>query len=274
MKTKGNETGFTRHDLLIVTALLSLVVIVQIPMLGNTRSSGQSAVCADNLRRLIQAWSMYADDNGGRVVPNNAFQRFADTPATTWAGGWLDFTSSLDNFDPYYLVDPKFPSWNPGNSGLLGPYVNLDASLFKCPADQSVVTAFGRHQERVRSVSMNNWMGGGVWAGQTQFQVFRKLSDIVRPEPAKALVILDERADSINDSIFLINMTTNLVDFPAAYHDGGANLSFADGHVDYHLWKDSRTVPPLRPGRLLALDVPMTNNVDLDFLRSVATAPR
>lgn len=121
---------------------------------------------------------------------------------------------------------------------------------------------------------MNFWMGGNAWAGQTEFQVFRKLSDITRPQPAEAIVILDERADSINDSAFYVSMTNSLVDFPGAYHDGGANLSFADGHVDYHRWTDPRTVPAMQPGRLLELNVQMTDNADLDFLRSVATAPR
>lgn len=269
MNVRGNESGFTRSDLLIVAALISLILIIQVPLQGNTKTGGQAAVCADNLRQLIQAWTMYADDNSGRLPPNNGYLNDYEE-GQVWANGWLDFTTSLHNINTAFLVDFE----RNGRYGLLGPYINHDASIFKCPSDQSTVTVFGRVWPRVRSVSMNSWMGGEAWAGQTEFKVFRKLSDVTRPEPAKALVILDERADSINDSAFYVSMTNDLVDFPGAYHDGGANLSFADGHVGYRQWKDSRTVPPFQPGRLLELNVPMTNNSDLDFLRSVATAPR
>ncbi|MBI1178144.1 hypothetical protein GC207_11980 [bacterium] len=274
MNMRGKEYGFTRSDLLIVAALISWVAVLQVPLLGNTKSGGQATVCADNLRRLIQAWTMYADDHDGRIVPNNASGLLDGAPRETWAGGWLDYSTSLDNLNARYLVDPTFRSTWIHVSGLLGPYLKSDASVFKCPSDSSTTTVFGRIWPRVRSVSMNSWMGGGVWAGETQFEVFFKLADITQPEPAKALVILDEREDSINDSTFLINMITNLVDVPAYYHDGGANLSFADGHVETHIWTDQRTVPPSLPRRLLALDISMTNNADLDFLRSVATAPR
>lgn len=274
IKAPPQEQGFTRGDLLALIAFGALLLVGQLPLFGNTRSASQAGVCADNLRHLAQAWNMYADDNGGRIIPNNADGLISGAPNATWAGGWLDYTTSLDNINAQFLVDPSFRSnWFPG-SGALGPYLKGDASVFKCPADRSTVVIYGRVWSRVRSVSMNSWMGGGAWAGETQFEVFTKLADITRPEPAKALVILDEREDSINDSMFLINMITNLVDVPANYHDGGANLSFADGHVETHIWTDPRTVPPLHPGRLLSLNVPMTNNPDLDFLRSVATAPR
>jgi Tfp pilus assembly protein FimT len=229
------ERAFTRSDLLIVVALVLLLVAVQLPMFGNTQSGSQAGTCANNLRRLVQAWNMYADDNGGRLAPNNGSN--PTHPGGTWVAGWLDFSSSYDNINEHYLVSSE----RTGRYGLLGPYLKRDASVFKCPADRSQVIIFGRAWARVRSVSMNSWMGGSAYCGQTQFNVFRQLSDISRPEPAKAFVLLDEREDSINDSGFQVNMLTHLVDYPASYHAGGANLALPD-------------------------------NPDLDYLRSVATA--
>src|SRR5690606_29444942 len=150
-----------------------------------------------------------------------------------------------DNLNTSYLISSE----RTGRYGLLGPYLKRDASVFKCPSDRSQVTIFGRAWARVRSVSMNSWMGGSAYCGQTEFRVFQDLSEISRPEPAKAFVILDEREDSINDSGFQINMLTHLVDYPASYHEGGANLAFADGHVGFRLWQDPRTVPVLQRGQ-------------------------
>lgn len=269
-KSRSHEAGFTRGDLLVVLAVLFLLVAVQLPSFANAKSGSQSAVCQSNLRRLVQAWGMYADDNHGRLVPNHGHLSNSNTNQT-WASGWLDFTSSFHNINVNHLVSPESSN---GRSGLLGPYLQRDASVFKCPADRSQVVAFGRLWSRVRSVSMNYWMGGDALAGHTQFRVFRRIDEITRPEPAKALVILDEREDSINDSAFYINMITNLVDYPASYHDGGANLSFADGHVEYRYWDDSRTVVPGQPNQQLPLDVPSPGNADLDFLRSRASSPK
>ena len=270
MKTNQPSCGwrraFTRGDLLVVVALILLMVAVQLPSFGNTKSGSQAGTCANNLRRLIQAWHMYADDNGGRLAPNNGSN--PNHPEGTWVAGWLDFSSSFDNINVDYLVNSE----RTGRYGLLGPYLKRDASVFKCPADRSQVMIFGRLQARVRSVSMNSWMGGSAYCGRTEFRVFQNLAEISRPDPAKAFVILEEREDSINDGVFQVNITTNLVDYPASYHDGGANLAFADGHVGFQVWQDPRTVPWLRRGQNLELQIPMTNNPDLDYLRSVATA--
>lgn len=262
----ARERAFTRGDLLIVVALTLLLVAVQLPTFGNTKSGSQSGTCTNNLRRLVQAWNMYADDNHGRLVPNNGWN--PNHPEGTWVAGSLDFTSSFDNINLAYLVGSE----RTVRYGLLGPYLKRDASVFKCPADRSQVMIFGRLQARVRSVSMNNWLGGNSWASQDQFKVFRKMEEITRPEPSKLLAILDEREDTMNDSLFNIDMNDTLAAYPASYHEGGANLAFADGHVGFRLWQDPRTVPVLQRGQQIPLQVPMIDNPDLEYLRSVATA--
>jgi len=155
--------------------------------------------------------------------------------------------------------------------------MNLDATAFRCPADRSKVTVFGRLRTRVRSYLMNNWMGGFVYAGQIGFKLFGKLEDITRPDPASAMVMLEERKDSINDCLFAGDMTGSVADNPAYRHDGGVNLAFSDGQVRYRLWQDWRTIstrPTIPPSGLIPLDEVTSGNADLDFLRSVATAPR
>jgi len=38
-------------------------------------------------------------------------------------------------------------------------------------------------------------------------------------------------------------------DYPAQHHNRGANLAFADGHVEYWRWKYSRKYPGPPPGK-------------------------
>ncbi|MBI1178143.1 hypothetical protein GC207_11975 [bacterium] len=272
--TNQNPRAFSRVDLLVTLAIVITLIVIQLPLLGSTKSSSQATVCADNLRRLIQAWTMYADDNQERLVPNNG-SLAPDDDRQTWVNGWLDFTSSLDNINTKFLVGSE----QDRRYGLLGPYLKRDATVFRCPADRSRVTIFGRLSNRVRSYSMNNWMGGAAFNQETDFKVYHKLEDITRPNPSKAMVMVEEREDSLNDGVFSVDMSLLNIwgDFPASRHDGGMNLSYADGHVGFHPWQEQMIAAPV-------FSVPPPNSLlpgesqdglpDLNFLRSVATAPR
>jgi prepilin-type processing-associated H-X9-DG protein len=262
---RTHQRGFTRVDLCAVVAITLLLGVTQLRTLGGTRSAGEASVCANNLRRLIQAWSMYADDHAGRLVPN---QRVT----VTWSEGWLDFSLFGASGNLARLVDPTLTG---GRTGLLGPYLKRNASVFKCPADREVITIFGRPFSSIRSVAMNNWMGGDARPFQDGFKVFRHRDEITRPAPDRALVFIETR-DLLNDGVFAIDMlpSPHLMP-PAARHDGGAQLAFADGHVAYRAWVDPRTSPPPPPrGGLGPIPPPMLDNPDLDYLRQVATAPK
>ena len=68
-----------------------------------------------------------------------------------------------------------------------------------------------------------------------------------QPGPANTFVFLDEDPYSINDGGFAsvgpnpANQQYLWIDWPATYHDYGANFAFGDGHVETHTWQDSRT---------------------------------
>ena len=112
-------------------------------------------------------------------------------------------------------------------------------------------------------------MGGKPLAGQDDFRVFRKETDIVNPTPSEAFVFIDEHEKSINDGWFAVDMKgyRGFVDAPADRHDGAYSLSFADGHAEVWKLKDSRSRnwPSL----------PISNNPpnpDYDRLRNSSTS--
>lgn len=207
---------------------------------------------------------MYADDHRGRLVPNQQV-------TATWSEGWLDFSLFGASGNLARLVDPTLTG---GRTGLLGPLLQRDVTVFKCPADREVITIFGRPFSSIRSVAMNNWMGGDARPFQIGFKVFRQRDEITRPAPDRALVFIESR-DLLDNGVFAIDMLPSSHPMPpAARHDGGANLAFADGHVDYRAWVDPRTSPPpSRRGDLIPIQ-PMWDNPDLDYLRQIATAPK
>jgi len=76
------------------------------------------------------------------------------------------------------------------------------------------------------------------------YKVYSRLGHIINP--TQTWVMIDEHPDSINDAACAVEMvepaatTGRIIDFPAAYHNGAAGLSFADGHSEIHQWKGSR----------------------------------
>ena len=250
--------GFSFSDLLVALGVLSLLLLLQISAFAHNKGNSHRAVCADNLRRLALSWLMYADDNRGRLAPN----RSDPFPVTNnWVTGFLDY-SGTDATNLSKITQAK-----------LYPY-NKAVEIYHCPDDVSSV----RGQLRVRSYSMNAWIGDGAsgWIGSPTgaFQIATNRSQVRQPD--QTFVFIEEHPDSINDGMLYVDMVstgpaTRIIDYPAAYHYLGANLSFADGSVRYRQWVDPRTTPPPHYNNSLSLNVSSPRNLDVAWLQSVTT---
>ncbi len=260
-----DDGGFARLDLVVLIALAFLGSGILLPALRRQKDYSSTMVGGSNLKRLTAAWHLYANDNGEKLVPNGDGGNSGKVNTKpTWAGGWLNFDSqNPDNTNTSYLTNPYGlrGGFSPGSTnrsagreplhygGLLGAYES-DPLVFRSPNDPSAVTILtGRALPRVRSVSMNLMMGSTAslngWASQNTalgYRVFPNLSSFGAVSPSSKFVFIEEHPDSINDGMFIVDMTTDesgvptrFVDVPANYASGGFWISFADGRVD--LWK-------------------------------------
>jgi len=228
--------AFTLIELLVVLAILGVLAALLLPTLGNVKARAQQVACVNHFKQLTASWKMYADDHGGRLVPVFYFFR-GEINTNAWVRGSMDDDTSV-----YPPIEPGVLDSTNLNGIVLGSLYSYNRSVgvYHCPADKSAVGAV----LRVRSYSLNGWMGGTWVKGQSNYMVFKREQDIVRPPPSGAWVFIDEHERSINDGWFAVDMKGDrgLLDAPATRHNAAYALSFADGHVEVWKLRDPRSI--------------------------------
>ena len=261
------RTAFTLIELLVVVAIIAILAALLLPALSRAKLKAQGVYCMNNHRQLLLAWKMYVEDNR-ELLPNVKHGSYE------WVGGWLDFDGSNEE------------NWNPDRNiktSLLWSYSGKNAGIFRCPADRSTVVNGARQTvPRVRTMSMLNWVGGRGenrpmnWSGTAfgtkpnEYRLYHRSSDFTDPGPAMTFVFLDEREDSINDGMFVVDMltyptkTASIVDYPASYHGGAGGFSFVDGHSELKKWSSARVLEPPLKGRVRPYPTPLGNEFSRD----------
>jgi prepilin-type N-terminal cleavage/methylation domain-containing protein/prepilin-type processing-associated H-X9-DG protein len=277
----GSQRGFTLIELLVVIAIIAILAAMLLPALTRAKTKAQGIQCMNNHRQLSIAWRMYTDDNRDSLPYASEDSSRPETSLHAWVTGTLDNNpNNRSNWDPKMDI-VRSP---------LMPYCGKSLAIWRCPADQSFVKVGGETKPRVRSMSMNVYLGGwggtdGGWGYSRTWKLFMKSSQFSPMSPSKLFVLLDMREDSVDMGNFATKMDGysesmpnprlyGFYDLPGIYHGGSAGFSFADGHSEIKKWKDGRTTPAIVRNGQVADNFGSKDNVDVAWLQDRATRPK
>jgi prepilin-type N-terminal cleavage/methylation domain-containing protein/prepilin-type processing-associated H-X9-DG protein len=239
--------AFTLIELLVVIAIIAILAAMLLPALSKAKMKTQGTYCLNNGHQLMVAWHMYLHDNADSIViatHGGAARGGAGDPTygVGWVSGWIDWApANTDTTNLLFLINDKYAR--------MANYVARSTRVFKCPADNFIGTQQPKSWQRARSWSGNIGMGAGnaeqgPW--DTIYKHCKKYTDLVYPGPANTWIFVDEHPDSMNDAGFFNPHQTQVVDVPAALHNGACGFAMADGHSEIHKWVGCLTQPRVR----------------------------
>jgi len=234
MQSIPSKRGFTLIELLVVIAIIAILAAMLLPALAKAKEKAKSIACVSNSKQIGLAMMMYASDYGDQLPP------LLDAAGTNWWYGIMD------------------------QSKIITGSTATNNTVWRCPVvqDGDISTVYLGDPRQSRPQGYGPAEGNAVTDGIIRYlplgskkltQINRTshiwlIGDIGTPKNGQGSV------DKLPTSGYNTELTTKQPLFssgwsaqsaanykqPGCRHNGRANFSCCDGHVETWKWADLR----------------------------------
>ena len=249
--------AFTLIELLVVIAIIAILAALLLPALSAAKAKAAQTACLNNQRQIGTGMMMYLDDNSG------VFPGWASEHAGFNASDWI-----------YWRTSPAYPQVE--KSPIVRTLADTSSKLFRCPMDtddsQRVQEAasdpdngpylYSYSMTSYNVISTDDGNGNTRSMNPGMTSVFTSTENLpfklsaVR-KPVSKIMLAEEVASSssrdnptgfkvINDGRWVPGDGDR--DPLTARHNGRADVTFADGHVQAVNWEFGSDITNSLPG--------------------------
>ena len=273
------QKGFTLIELLVVIAVIALLMSVLLPALWLVKRKAAGAVCLVNCRNLALGWTLYQDENDGRIMSATMEARDDDGTLVGWIGrprgqdGAPFPNSDMTRTAPPVTDEDEIRGIE---AGVLYPYVK-DADAYHCPAD-NVRSSLFDGSKLFATYQVPGCLYG--WPNRSNARYgkqIRKYSEIRSPSTRYVFVECAEMRNWNSNGRFLLgapeygNATWAWWVPVAVNHGDSSILGFCDGHAQVRKWRNPSTKDHINKlieqgGTNYGTFVPQDGTEDLDYM--------
>ena len=251
--------AFTLVELLVVVAIITILIAILLPILMRAKRQAQKVICQANLRTIGAGLMMYVEDHkyypGGWIntgPPGAAYLQGG--PVAVWP---TLIRKYLGSRKPFYCParDAKFMWTDPPSEPRVLPKPSQQVA-FGYGATEYVIysTMDGQPRYSVPWSYAYNFCGAGGIRNPVDLHIQRGLGWLVEDsglplvkatmvkKPGEMIAIADSSGEFGNIAMAAAEWRAFMPEAsgrgPGNIHQGGANVLFCDGHVEWYLQKD------------------------------------